>query len=241
MKSYKRSSLLTALVQPASLVMLALSAASGLCAAWWMAPVGMAFWLVVLITGFRDPALRLSNTVANRTTLAYRFQSKFERVEKTQTSLFMTLQLAPAGVQRAMKPVQSAVDGLVEQTYQVCQKFANVDNYITLTRENKDLDKQVSELENKLANTVVDERTRGEYEEALQTLKTQQQNLAEMSSLLERFETQLTTLTSTLETIQADAIRLQTVDPKFSHDEVPDMLHRINVQSSELTSFTKKI
>jgi hypothetical protein len=239
MQTTQRSPFLTALFHPASLSMLALTAAAGLCAAWWMAPVGLLFWLVIFLVAFWDPALRLSNSVAGRVTLAYRFQSKFDRVQKTQTSLFLALKSAPAKAQRLLEPVQEAVNELVEQTYHVCQRFANVDNYITVTRANKDLEGEIAIIELKLAGAT-DEHVRQEYEEALGTLREQTDNLKRMTNLLERFETQLTTLTSTLERVQANAIRLQTADEATIRAEVPDLLKWIEIQSQELKGFERQ-
>ena len=240
MQNTQRSPFLTALFHPTSLSMLALSAAAGLCAAWWMAPIGLVIWLIAFIVAYRDPALRLSNTVAGRTTLAYRFQSKFERVERVQTSLFLALKSAPDKARRLLQPVQESVDDLVEQTYHVCQRFANVDNYITVQkRANKDLEGEIAILELKLAGAT-DESVRQEYEEALNTLREQADNLKRMNNLLERFETQLTTLTSTLERVQANAIRLQTMDEETIRAEIPDLLNWIEVQKQELKGFERQ-
>lgn len=66
-----------------------------------------------------------------------------------------------------------------------------------------------------------DESVRHEDEEALNTLREQADHLKRMNNLLERFKTQLTTLTSTLESVQANAIRLQTVDEDTIRAEIP--------------------
>jgi uncharacterized phage infection (PIP) family protein YhgE len=239
MSTAKRSPFLTALFHPASLSMLALTAAASLCAAWWMAPIGLVFWLAVFFVAYRDPALRLSNTVAGRATLAYRFQSKFERVQRTQTSLFLSLGSAPAKAQRLLRPVQDSVNALVEQTYQVCLRFANVDNYITVARANKNIPGEIEALEHKLAAST-DEHVRQEYEEALQTLREQADNLQRLTNLLERFETQLTTLTSTLEGVHADIVRLQTVGVQAIRAEIPDLQRRIDEQSKALIGFEQQ-
>lgn len=239
MQNAKRSPFLTALFHPASLSMLALTAAAGLCAAWWMAPVGLFLWLIIFIVAYRDPALKLGNTVAGRATLAYRFQDKFERVQKTQTSLFITLGSAPAKAQRLLNPIQQAVNELVEQTYQVCLRYANVDNYIAVTRANKNFSDEIEALEGKLV-AATDEHVRKEYEEALHTLRAQADNVQRMINLLERFETQLTTLTSSLESIHAEAVRLQTVDEQTIRTTIPDLLRQIEAQSQELKGFERQ-
>jgi archaellum component FlaC len=68
----------------------------------------------------------------------------------------------------------------------------------------------------------------------------QADNLKQMTNLLERFETQLTTLTSTLERVQASAIRLQTMDEATIRAEIPDLLRWIKGQSQELKGFEKQ-
>lgn len=235
----QRSPFLVALFSPPSLAMLALSAASGLCAAWWMAPVGFFFWLIIFIVAVRDPSLRMSNTVAGRETLSYRFQAKFDRVEKVQTSLFRELASAPAKTKRMLDPVQDAVNDLVDQTYQLCLRFVKVENYLNVQYAKKDIAGEIFVIETKRANTE-DAHLHEEYDEALQSLRAQDENAKRMSKLLERFETQLLTLTSTLENILASTIRLQTQEPIIVKAEVPEMLKKLKKQSAELAGFEKE-
>jgi hypothetical protein len=161
-------------------------------------------------------------------------------VEKVQTSLFLTFKSAPDKTRRLLKSVQDSVNDLVEQTYHVCQRFANVDNYITVQRAaNKDIEGEIAIFELKLAGTT-DEHLQNEYEEALGTLREQADHLKRMTKLLERFEAQLTTLTSTLERVQANAIRLQTMDEDTIRAEIPGLLKWIEGQSQELKGFEKQ-
>ena len=76
----QRSPFLTALMNPINLAMLALIAAAGLCAAWWLVPVGIVLWLVMFLVIFRDPAMTLNNTVEAREGLGQRFQARFDRI-----------------------------------------------------------------------------------------------------------------------------------------------------------------
>lgn len=235
----QRSPFLVALFSPPSLAMLALSAASGLCAAWWMAPIGFVLWLIIFIAAVRDPSLKMSNTVAGRETLSYRFQAKFDRVEKAQTSLFRELGSAPAKTKRLLDPVQDAVNDLVNETYDLCLRFVKVDNYINVQHAKKDIKGEIFVIETKRANTE-DPHLQQEYDEALESLRAQDENAKRMSKLLERFETQLVTLTSTLESILASAIRLQTQDAMIVKAEVPGLLSQLQIQSAELAGFEKE-
>ncbi len=45
---------LNALRQPFTLAMLPLSVAAGLCAAWWLFPVGLGLWALMVVISARD-------------------------------------------------------------------------------------------------------------------------------------------------------------------------------------------
>jgi hypothetical protein len=51
-----RSPLLTALFHPLNLTTLAVAVAAGLCAAWWLFPLGLLVWLIMVVGVARDPA-----------------------------------------------------------------------------------------------------------------------------------------------------------------------------------------
>ena len=100
-----RSPFLTALFHPLNILMLALSALAGLIAAWWLFPLGLLFWLVMVIAVARDPSLRISHQLHQREPLAQRFQRYFDRIERSQVGVFNSLSSAPARTRRALQPV----------------------------------------------------------------------------------------------------------------------------------------
>ena len=79
-----RSPLLTALFHPVNLSMLALTAAAGLCAAWWLAPIGLLFWAIMVFVIARDPGLQMTFTRQSRQPLAQRFQIRFDRLDRAR-------------------------------------------------------------------------------------------------------------------------------------------------------------
>ncbi len=52
---------LAALRQPRNLAMLPLSIAAGLCAAYWLLPVGLVLWLIMVLISSRSPSLDNEN------------------------------------------------------------------------------------------------------------------------------------------------------------------------------------
>src|SRR5215510_2140908 len=123
-----RSPLLTALLNPVNLAMLALTVAAGLCSAWWLAPVGFLFWLIMVIVIARDPGIQITFTRQSRQPLAQRFQSRFDRLDRARISIFNALQRSNnPSLSRAIEPVQSSLDELVNHAYQLSLQMSALD------------------------------------------------------------------------------------------------------------------
>ncbi len=77
-----------ALLSPFNLSVLLMAVFAGLVAAWWLFPLGLAFWSVMMWSATRNPAARITQAVQGRTPLAARFQRLFDRIERTQVGIF---------------------------------------------------------------------------------------------------------------------------------------------------------
>src|SRR5215831_17412371 len=110
MRARTRSPWLTALINPVNLAMLALAVAAGLCAAWWLFPLGLLLWVVMVLAVARDPSLVISSTMESRAPLAARFQAPFDRIERSQVSLFNTLASADPRIRASFHQVQAETD-----------------------------------------------------------------------------------------------------------------------------------
>jgi chromosome segregation ATPase len=232
----QRSAFLTALLNPLNLAMLALIAAAGLCAAWWLAPVGLVLWLVMFIIIYRDPAMTLNNIVEARDGLSQRFQPRFDRIEKTQISLFNALSTGNASQNSALQPVQEAVNKLIEQSYQLCKRMSALENHISITRANRNPQDEMTQVQQKL-NATTDPNIKKDLEETRQTLQSQIANLDSISSLLERFDAQLTTLSSSLDGVLTSTIRLQALGKESIRREMPGILEILHQQATQLDEF----
>ena len=109
-----RPPLLTALLHPLNLAMLALTVAAGLCSAWWLAPIGLVLWLVMVIVIARDPGIQITFTRQSREPLAQRYQTRFDKLDRARISIFNSLQHADPSLRRVVEPLQSALDEMVE-------------------------------------------------------------------------------------------------------------------------------
>src|SRR5713226_997446 len=147
-----RPAWLTALINPLNLAMLALAVAAGLCSAWWLLPFGLLLWLVMVLTITFDPSLRMSETMESRAPLAARFQVPFDRIERSQVSLFNALSAADPRIRTAFRQVQAEADGLVNQAYLLCQRMSALENYRLVTTSSGDLDSDLKRLQAQVAS-----------------------------------------------------------------------------------------
>ena len=111
--------------------MLALAAAAGLCSAWWLAPIGFVFWLVMVAIVARDPGLQINFTRQSREPLAQRFQTRFDRLDRARVSIFNSLQGVSPAFRKRIQPVQDTMDELVEHAYQLCLNMTGWSCHIT--------------------------------------------------------------------------------------------------------------
>ena len=234
-----RSPLLTAFLNPLNLAMLALAAAAGLCAAWWLFPLGLLVWAVMFMQVYRDPSLQFSQVIHSRAPLAQRFQSLFDRIERSQISLFNNLASAKPNVRSILQPLQEAVNQLTDQSYQVCLRMTTLQNYYLVTKTNRDLDGELFNQKVKIDNAT-DEATKHEYEESRKALEEQVKNFHSIGALLDRVEAQLTNVSSTLDSVMADTLRMQMLKPEDIARELPAVLQSIQAQSTQLASFIQE-
>ena len=102
----KSSKFFYALFHPVNLAVLVLAAAAGACAAWWLFPLGLAFWLIMFVVTIRDPRLGMILLPKSREPLAQRFQDKFTHIEQARISVFNSLAAAKAPVRHTLAPAQ---------------------------------------------------------------------------------------------------------------------------------------
>jgi hypothetical protein len=232
-----RSPLLTALFHPLNLSMLALTAAAGLCSAWWLAPFGLVFWLVMVFAIARDPGLQMTFTRANRQPLAQRFQTRFDRLDRARFSIFNAMDRAHSpALQKAIEPVQSALDDLVEHAYQLCLRLTAMDNNYSVQNVTSNFDDEVAKMQKNI-DTAPDEASRSEFKTALASIQTRQAQLKAVGGLLSRYEAQLTGTSSAVDGLVTSVVSFQGRDIKQVNDKIPALLQVIQGEQNELKQF----
>jgi len=234
-----RSPLVVAFLHPINLAALALAVVAGLCAAWWLFPVGLLAWLLMFLITYRDPALRFYQVLHSRLALAQRFQKPFDRIERAQIQIFNQINSTRRLVKRHLEPVLERVNKVADQAYQLRVRMTALQNYYLVTKANRDFDGELFVQQVKIDNAP-DEVTRRGYEEAQKSLAEVRDNFRQIEVLLERVETQLLNVHSTLEQTMAETLRLQMLEPENIREQVPRLLQLLEDMAQQLAAFEQE-
>jgi len=231
-----RSPFLVAIFNPINLLMLALVVAAGLLAAWWLAPLGLVLWLVMVILIARDPGLKMTFTRQNRQPLSQRFQARFDHMDRARFSVFNSLASMDAALRRVAEPVSDALDDLVEQTYQLSLRMSSMDNNFAIQKLSGSSDDDISKMQKNISDAT-DPEARKEYEATLQSLQKSQTQMKAIGTLLSRFEAQLTGTSNAVDGVVTGIVGIQGRNPVQAQDKVTALLATITAEEAELKQF----
>lgn len=234
-----KSPIVVALIHPLNILMAGLAVFAGLVSAWWLFPIGMLLWLVMVIAVARSPSLRMSHQLDKRAPLAQRFQKYFDRIERVQVSIFNTLSSAPNRTRRIFQPVQTEVGALTDQVHQLCQRMTTLENFRIVSQSRADLEADLKHIEETL-ETTTDPLVQREYKESRQSLEEKLDKVQTVSTQLDRVEAQLLSLTSEMDSLMAEIIRLQAAGPEEASNHIPRLMERLRTQSEELKHFQRE-
>ena len=236
----KRSTFFYALFHPVNLAVLALAVAAGACAAWWMFPVGIVFWLTMVVITIRDPRLRMILLPESREPLAQRFQERFTRIEHARISVFNSLAKAPASIRHTLAPAQKKLDALVNQIYLVFQQMSALENHRLVSQMDGQSDKSLSQIEQKLASAT-DPNVKHDLEEARQALEKRQVQLSSLSTVLDRADAQFSSLATSVDGIVTRLVSLQAAQPDQVKQELPKLMEMIQTEMDEVTKLDQEV
>jgi len=231
-----RSPILIALLHPLNLFMLLAAAVAGLISAWWMFPLGLVFWLTMVVTVTLDPALRLNARQAQRAPLARRFERYFDRIERAQINVFNSLHNAPADVRRTMQPILDEMDVLVDRTHALCHRMTNLDNYRLVNESQSNLPQDLKRVQEALAQAQ-DPLVRRQYEESERALQARLADQQAIAGQLDRVEAHLLGLANEMDGIVADALRLQALGAQIARQQARQPVQRLRQLQAELARF----
>jgi chromosome segregation ATPase len=220
--------------------MLGAAALAGLLAAWWLFPLGLAGWGVMVWRLAQDPSLRLQYALTRRAQLTPRFQAYFERIQRAQVGMFNTLAAAPRRARRALAPLQPHVDALAEQAYHLGQRMTALENHRLQAQVLVNQDQELTKLKQQLASAS-DPIAQREYEQARAAFDKRAASLAAVTHTLDRVEAQYASLTNELEGVQAQMIRLQALRGHELDESAGGLAQALRQQARDLAVFEKEI
>ncbi len=235
-----RSPLLLALFNPVNLAMLGLSAAAGLLAAWWLFPLGLVLWGIMVARIANDRSLRINYDMQARLgTLSPRFQKVYDKVVRSQMRIFTSLLSASGRTRRALAPIQAEVEALTNLVYAVCQQMTAPENYLKVSKMNTDLEGERALLVMSL-DGITDPVVKREKQEALQALDSSLQKNKHIAAMLDRVEAQLSSLVNVLDASLAEIIRLQALGGAQAEKQTAPLLQQLRSQTVQLKTFEEE-
>jgi hypothetical protein len=237
-----RSPLTTALLNPLNVFMLVFSGLAGLIAAWWLFPIGLALWAVMVAVIANDKSIRINyNMEARLGTLSPRFQDPYSKAVKAQMRIFNSLLGASGDNRRALEPVQDEVEKLVDEIYAVCQKMTIPENYVQVAkRKAADLDGQRALLVLSIDKDM-DPAIKKKKEDAVHSLDDQIQKTKSVAGVLDRIQAELASVTTFMDGLLSDIMRLQVMGVEQMRQEVPKILQNIQGEIAQLQAVEKEI
>jgi hypothetical protein len=229
-----RTPLMTALSNPLNLAMLALSALAGLIAAWWLFPLGLALWAVMVLAIARDQSVIINyNMQARQASLSPRFQGLYAKVVRSQMRIFNSLLSASGRTRRAMEPVQGAVEELVNHVFTVCEQMTAPENYLKISKGTTDLEGERALLVLGMKG-ISDPVVRKEKEDAVRSLEARMGENKNIAAMLDRVEAQLSGLVATMDGLLAEIVRLQAGGSARIEQEAPNLLQKMHQETDAL-------
>ncbi|MBN1438104.1 MAG: hypothetical protein JW929_01735 [Anaerolineales bacterium] len=235
-----RSPWMTALFHSLNPAMLGLAVLAGLTAAWWLFPVGLILWLVMVARVATDRRIRMDYDMRARSgTLSARFQEQYSKVVRSQMRIFNSLMSASGRTKTALDPVQAEIELLTKRVYNLCRQMTGPENFLKVSKMNTDLEGERALLKLGL-ETESDPLVKREKQEALQAVEDRIKKLKKVETLLNRVEAQLASMITTMDALLADIARLQALGGAQAAKEAPQIVRQIRAQSAQVEEFAKE-
>ena len=235
-----RPPLLTSILHPLNLAMAALTVGAGLCSAWWLAPLGFVFWLIMVAIVARDPGLQMTFTRESRQPLSQRFQDRFDRLDRARISIFNSLQGVDPSFRKVIEPVQTTLDELVQHAYQLSINLSAVDNNFSVQNLSNNFDDEIDKMQKNILSAA-DESAKKEYEQTLKSIQARKLQMKNIATLLSRFEAQLSGTNNAVDSVVTGIVGLKGRDAKQIEGKIPPLLKILQTEQTELTQFDAEL
>lgn len=227
------SPFLTAFFDPLNLMILVVAAAAGLLAAWWLFPLGLLFWLIMMIALTRDPGFRLNHASANRAPLAQRYQAQYNAIKHAQIDFWNAVSSFNASTRPELQPILNAVNDLVDEVYTLCQRMSALENYRLVSTLNSNLQDEANQLAAKI-DKAADPAVKREFQEALAAMQNRIAKLQEASTRLDKVDAELSGVTNDLNSEVTEILQLQSLPHDQISTRIPEITRKLEDRAKSI-------
>jgi hypothetical protein len=232
-----QSPLLIGLLHPLNLAMLTLAFVAGMCAAWWLFPIGLLLWVIMVVMVARNPTLQIRYNITSRAPLTQRYQDQYKDIERVQVRIYNLLASSDSSTRHEFRPVLSAVNDLVDESYRLCKRMGGLENYRLISQKKSiEIEEELIELDEKISRAT-DSYVRKEYEESRKALERRIAKVNEINLQLDRADAQLTSITDTLDSVHTEILRIQALGKNTIKAERVELVTLIQNQTNQLKDF----
>lgn len=224
--------------RPLAILVLLLAIAGGLLIYWWLLPLGLAAYGLMVFLAGRDPALAAASQRAPRPHLSSpTFRAQLAALERTQREIERSVAQAEGPVARLLGRIGGQTQELIEQAYELCEKGQVIESY--LARVNlQELQGRIAATDRQIAATA-DAYTLQQLQETRAALAEKQRNAADLTTYNGRVLAQLQNIHASLENVLAETVRLRTADALAADSATNQVAQRLADLKSDMDTFQR--
>jgi chromosome segregation ATPase len=238
--SKSRSPLQASLLLPMNLSMLGLTAAAGLLSAWWMAPIGLLLWLLMIFVVATDPSLRFRLGMEQRGSVAQRFQNHCNRIQRSEAGFYNSLSNSGRKNWRRFQEVMEIVHNLSNEANTLSQRMSALENHRKVIHTNRDLKAEMRMLDVQI-EAAPNDNIRRDYEKQRAELEKRVESMKDLEAVLDRVEAELRSLSTELESALTRVIHIQALSAAEIVKELPSMIGLLKKIEHEFGQFDYEV
>jgi DNA repair exonuclease SbcCD ATPase subunit len=224
--------------RPLALLVLVGAIAAGLTVAWWLLPLGLLAYAIVVFLSARDPELiALSQRPARPRLSSPTFRAQLDAIERTQQEIARSAAQAGGPLQRLLTPIGDQARDLVQQAYTLCDKGQVIERYLAGSNP-RALQDQINTTDQRLSTTQ-DAYTRQQLQEARDALTERQQNARDLETYIGRILAQLQNISASLDNVLAETVRLRTADAVSADTATNQVAQRLSDLKNDMDAFQR--
>jgi uncharacterized phage infection (PIP) family protein YhgE len=222
-----------------NIAMLALSIAAGLVSAWWLLPIGLGLWFVMVRGVATHPVTQAQMAQPDRPEVTARFQSVIERIEAGQLRALNAIGETKRPLRQALDPLQTEINRLVDNAHRVAQGTAPLETQRKARAKlDGDLPQEIATIDRQLVE-FTNEAIKRNLAKSRANMQTRLDSLQALTDQLDRVQRQFDTVADTLEQTTASLAKLTA--GSADSDALTTMVAQVQAQSKALDALMQGI